>query len=44
MKAGAVDVALHRARERLRALLESHGVREPRLAAPTATAATETLG
>jgi RNA polymerase sigma-70 factor (ECF subfamily) len=43
MKAGAVDVALHRARERLRALLESHGVREPR-PAPTATAATETLG
>jgi RNA polymerase sigma factor (sigma-70 family) len=30
MKAGAVDVALHRARERLRGLLEEHDVEGPR--------------
>lgn len=35
MSPGAVDVALHRARERLRGLLEAHGVREPRQAQPS---------
>jgi RNA polymerase sigma-70 factor, ECF subfamily len=44
MKPGAVDVALHRARERLRSLLETHGAREPVHPSPTPAAATETLG
>jgi RNA polymerase sigma-70 factor (ECF subfamily) len=44
MKPGAVDVALHRARERLRALLEANGVRAASSASPKSAKPVESVG